>query len=110
MATFKNAELDLTTTATDVYTCPASTTAIVMSMQITNVDTTTDAVVTVQWLDSSNTNKVTRLAASYLLEAKLAFSPVVQGKLVLEAGDKIQALADAINLAEMSVSILELPA
>jgi hypothetical protein len=64
----------------------------------------------VQWLDSSNTDKVTRLAASYLLEAKLAFSPVVQGKLVLEAGDKIQALADAINLAEMTVSILELPA
>jgi len=110
MSTFKNANLNLTTTAADIYTCPASTTAIVMAMQVANVDTTTDAVVTVQWLDSSNSDKVTRLAFDYLLEAKLAFSPVVQGKLVLEAGDKIQALADAINLAEMTVSILELPA
>jgi hypothetical protein len=110
VATFKNAELDLTTTVADVYTCPAATVAIIMAMQVTNVDTTTDAVVTVQWLDSSNTDKVTRLASSYLLEAKLAFSPVVQGKLVLEAGDKIQALADAISLAEMTISVLELPA
>jgi parvulin-like peptidyl-prolyl isomerase len=108
MATFKNAELNLTATAADVYTCPAATTAIVMGMQVTNVHATTDAEVTVQWTDDSNSDKVTKLAADYLLEAKLAFSPVVVGKLVLEAGDKLQAFADAINLAEMTVSVLEL--
>ena len=109
MATFKNAELDLTTTATDVYTCPVSTTAIVMMLQVSNTTTSDDANVTVQWLDSSNADKVTRLALDYLLEAKQAFSPLVSGKLVLEAGDKLQALADVVSRAELTLSILELP-
>ena len=36
--TFKNAYLDVTSSNTAIYTAPASTTSIVMSLRITNVD------------------------------------------------------------------------
>jgi hypothetical protein len=54
-AAFKNARLVATTTLTTMYTCPASTEAIVIGLQVSNVDTA-NRNARVQWLDASNGN------------------------------------------------------
>lgn len=107
MALFKNANANLTTTVIDVYTCPANKVAIIHGAQITNVTTTTETNVTVQWTDASNSDKITRIAFDFRLEGKLAFNPLVNTKLVLEAGDKLQALAAAANVCEITLAVLE---
>lgn len=104
---FKNANLDLTTSLTDAYTCPASTKAIVTLCQVANVDGTNSVDVDVCWTDSSNTNKVTYLVKTMSLPADASVG-VLTGKLVLEAGDKIQGKASAASDAQLSISVLEI--
>lgn len=105
--TFKNAYLDLTTTLTDVYTCPASTTAIVMLIQVANVDGTNNVDVDVQWTDASAAAKANHLAKTLTVPADAAVN-ILGGRLVLETGDKIRAKASVVSDAELSVSVLEI--
>lgn len=107
MSLFKNANADLITTATDVYVCPAGKVAIIHGAQIANVTATTETNVTVQWTDASDSDKITRIAFDFRLEGKLAFNPLVDTKLVLEAGDKLQALAADASVCEMTLAVLE---
>lgn len=51
--TYKNARAALTTSYATVYTCPAATTAIVLTAQAANVDGAVSADVSAQWLDNS---------------------------------------------------------
>ena len=55
--TFKNANLDITNSAQDIYTCPASTTAIVLSLRISNVDGSANDTITAEWVDSDGSTK-----------------------------------------------------
>lgn len=105
--TFKNAKAVLLATATDVYTVPASTTAIVIGCQVTNVDNTTARDLRFWWTDSSDTDAVTYLAYDITVPAKASYEPV-GGKLVLEAGDTIKGLGSNASDLEVSLSILEL--
>ena len=76
--TFKNANKDITNSAQDIYTCPASTTAIVLSLRISNVDGTNNDTITAEWVDSDGSTK-----------AYLAFTVSVPADSVLElAGSK----------------------
>jgi hypothetical protein len=104
---FKNFRGALTTSGVTAYTCPASTTAIVLHLQVANVDGTNSADVTVRWTDASNSNAVTRLANTVAVPADTSLS-VLTGKLVLEAGDTIVGVASADSDLELSGSILEM--
>lgn len=104
--TFKNARAALGTTAATVYTVPAATTAIVIGCQVANVDGTNDADVSCYWTDTSATAD-TYLAKTIAVPADSALG-LLSGKLVLEAGDSISALASAASDLEISVSILEI--
>lgn len=104
--TYVNARAVLGTSAVDVYECPANTKAIVLLAQVSNT-TAIAATATVQWTDSSNSVAVTRLLTGTPVPANQSMS-AMSGKLVLEAGDKIQALGGTASAIELSVSVLEL--
>lgn len=105
MATPKNARGLLTTTAADIYTAPAGGAKVTMC-QVANVDGTNDVDVTVQWTDASASNAVTRLCFTATVAAKDSLS-IPAGGLILESGDKIQALASAAGDAEITVCVIQ---
>jgi hypothetical protein len=104
---FKNAKKKIQTTAgTAVYTCPSATIAIIIGCQVSNVSTT-DEEVEVFWIDSSDSNAVTRLVKDVIIPSQAALAPIA-GKLVLEAGDSINATGETNDDAEIVVSVLEI--
>ena len=60
--TFKNANLDVTNSAQSIYTCPADTTAIVITLRITNVDGAADDTITAEVNDRIDADEVTNAA------------------------------------------------
>jgi hypothetical protein len=104
--TFKNAKLAVQDSATDVYTVPSATTAIVIGCQVANVSAAAEEV-TVWWTDASDSNAVVRLVKDVVIPAKASLAPIA-GKLVLETGDKIRVQGQTNNDAEITVSVLEL--
>jgi hypothetical protein len=104
--TFKNAKLKIQDTLTDVYTCPSATVAIVIGCQVANVSATPEEVEVI-WTDASDGNAVTRLVKDVIIPAQAALAPIA-GKLVLEAGDKIRAVGETNDDAEIVVSVLEI--
>jgi hypothetical protein len=104
--TFKNSRALIQTTTTTAYTCPASTTAIVIGCQVANVSAALEEV-SVWWTDDSNGDAITRLVEDVVIPAKAALAPIA-GKLVLEAGDTIACTGQTNNDAEITVSVLEI--
>jgi hypothetical protein len=104
--TFKNARAVLANTATDVYTVPASTTAIVIGCQVANVGASANTL-DFWWTDASDTDSVTMLGDAISIAVAAAYEPV-GGKLVLEAGDKLRGLSSTDTELEVSVSVVEL--
>jgi hypothetical protein len=104
--TFKNAKLKVQDTATDVYTVPSATTAIVIGCQVANVSATNEEV-SVWWTDASDSNAITRLVKDVIVPGQAALAPIA-GKLVLEAGDKIRVQGEDNDDAEITVSVLEI--
>ena len=105
--TFKNFKGAIGTSAEVVYTCPAATTAIVLTIQITNIDGVNEADASVSWIDSSDSNAETYLIKAVPVPAGSALG-MLSGKLVLEAGDSIKALASADSDLVISGSVLEI--
>jgi hypothetical protein len=103
---FKNASAAIGTVSTDIYTCPALTTAIVIGAQVANVVGTAVAL-DYYWTDASNAGGTVYLANSVNVPAESAYAPV-SGKLVLSAGDKIAAISAGNLELEATVSVLEL--
>lgn len=101
---FKNARAALGASLADIYTVPAATTAIVIGCHVTNVGAA-NGQLTLVWTDASNASVATHLAQAVVVPDSAAYEPV--GKLVLEAGDKIRANANAISTLEMTISVLE---
>jgi hypothetical protein len=105
--TFKNAKKKVQTTAgTAVYTCPSATVAIVIGCQVANVSATAEEV-EVFWTDSSDSNAIVRLVKDVIIPSQAALAPIA-GKLVLEAGDTINAIGETNDDAEIVVSVLEI--
>lgn len=102
--TFKNAKAALGTALADVYTVPSATTAIVIGVHVANIGTA-DHTLDMVWTDASDSNTATTLAEAVIVPENAAYEPV--GKLVLEAGDKIRANADASSALEVTASVLE---
>ncbi len=105
--TFKNFKLALGTSSATAYTCPASTTAIVLLCQVANVDGTNEADATVTWTDSSDSDASTALVSTVPVPAGSALG-VLSGKLVLEAGDAIKGLASAASDLVLTGSVVEM--
>lgn len=105
--TFKNARLITTTAYTAIYTCPAATTAVVLMLQAANIDATVTYDISARWLDSSASNAVTRLGSTIGVPADTAIG-LLDGKLILEAGDSLQLMAGLDNKIEVTASILEM--
>jgi len=104
--TFKNAKLKIQDSLTDVYECPSATVAIVIGCQVANVSSDPEEVEVI-WTDASDGDAVTRLVKDVISPAQAALAPIA-GKLVLEAGDKIRAVGEDNDDAEIVVSVLEI--
>jgi len=104
--TFKNDGAKIQTTTTVAYTCPASTTAIVLQCQVANVSATNEEV-SVWWTDDSDGDAIYRLVEDVSIPTQASLS-VIAGKLVLEAGDTISCSGQTNDDAEITVSVLEI--
>ena len=87
-----------------VYTCPGSTTAIVIHCQVANVDGTNAADLNIDHNDGST---VAALVSTLSVPADSAVNPI-GGKLVLEAADTLRAWAGAASDLELTLSVLEI--
>ena len=104
---FKNFKLALGTSSATAYTCPAATTAIVLLLQVSNIDGVNEADATVSWTDSSDSDASTALVKTVPVPAGSALG-VLSGKLVLEAGDTIAGLASAASDLVLTGSVVEM--
>ena len=105
--TFKNAYLDVTNAAQTVYTAPAATTSIVISLRITNVDGVADDTITADVIDGTSGNS--RIANTMSVPADTSLELAGTSKIVLETGDKIDLTGGAASGdLEAFVSILEI--
>ena len=105
--TFKNFKLALTDSSATAYTCPSATTAIVLLLQVSNIDGTNEADATVTWTDDSDSDASTALVSTVPVPAGSALG-VLSGKLVLEAGDTIAGLASAASDLVLTGSVVEM--
>ena len=87
-----------------VYTCPGSTTAIVIHCQVANVDGTNAADLNIDHNEGSTT---AALVSTLSVPADSAVNPI-GGKLVLEAADTLRAWAGAASDLELTLSVLEI--
>jgi hypothetical protein len=106
--TFRNARQVMGVAMATIYTCPSNTVALVIGSQIANVDTAANAV-SLQWLDSSAANAVTRLLNAMNIPTNISIIPVGKN-LALEAGDAIQGQCSVASKSEITLTILEMPA
>ena len=104
--TFKNAAKAVGNTNTTLYTCPASTTAVIHAVFISNVDGTNDATIDVLVTDNS--------AGSDFYIMKTVNVPadsslVIEKPINLEAADILKVKASVAGDLEALASGLEMP-
>jgi hypothetical protein len=76
-------------------------------VQVTNIDGVNEADASVSWTDSSDSAAETYLIKAAPVPAGSALG-VLSGKLILEAGDTIKALASAASDLVLTGSVLEI--
>jgi len=101
---FQRVIQDSTASYATMYTCPASTTAIIIGCQAANTDTSAHPF-SIKSVTSGGGSEAI-LANEVSIPANDALNPI-QGKLVLEAGDYVQIDSDGTSV-EVTMSILEL--
>lgn len=106
-STFKNVRQAVSTSYTTLYTCPAATQAIVLTLQIANVDGSASADISAKWLDNSAADAETRIAHTVPVGADTAIN-ILGGKIILEAGDSIALQASATGDLEATMAVLEI--
>ena len=100
---FRNITADLTTVAQTLYTAPAAYSGIVLMAQISNITAgTVTASVYVKNVDLTLTSLVT----NYSISGNDALG-VLSGKLVLQTGQSLVAVAAADSSLQMVMSVLE---
>jgi len=116
--TFKTKTAVLTTgTASKVYTAPIGTTAIILMAQVANISSQTHYVsfshfrnrpvlADAQGNGAQAARTTSTLVMSYAVPANDAASPL-SGKMIVESLDSIQAHADANNVLQLTLSVLE---
>jgi hypothetical protein len=102
---YKNAQFDLTTTnATDIYTVPSNSRAIVQNIHMANVGSG-NVVVHAHIYDNSATTQYT--FAKHTIAASDSQS-IADGSIVLEENDVLRVQADSANDIEGTCAILEI--
>jgi len=102
---YKNAQFDLTTTdATDVYTVPSNSRAIVQNIHMANIGAG-NVVIQAHIYDSSVTTQFT--FAKHTIAANESQS-VSDGSIVLEENDVLRVQAASADDIEGTVAILEI--
>jgi len=102
---YKNAQFDLTTTgATDVYTVPSNSRAIIQNIHMANVGAG-NVVVHAHIYDNSETTQYT--FAKHTIAANNSQS-ISDGSVVLEENDVLRVQADSANDIEGTCAILEI--
>lgn len=106
--TFKNAyDNAISNSARTIYTCPASTTAIVLTLRITNVDGSADDTITADVIDAASGDA--KIAHTMTVPADSSLELAGTSKIVLEAGDKIDLTGGAASGdLEAFASVLEI--
>lgn len=104
--TFKHRQAELSTTNTAIYTCPANTTAIIFMSQVANKSAADTYYATISASDSSATT--VRFLAKDIQIPATAAANLIGGKLVLEAGDSLNAYAQANGYMDIVLSVLEI--
>ncbi len=105
LSDMKNAPAHLTTSMTDIYTCPASTRAKITHVQSSNVDGINEADVIVALVKGEGTYYYLKNGAT---PAGSGVKPL--GELagaILTDGDKIQAAASAADDLDIIISLTE---
>ena len=102
---YKNAQFDLTTTdATDVYTVPSNSRAIIQNIHTANIGSG-NVTVHAHIYDNSVTTQFT--FAKHTIASSNSQS-VSDGSVVLEENDILRVQADSANDIEGTVAILEI--
>jgi hypothetical protein len=102
---YKNAQFDLTTTAaTDVYTVPSNSRAIIQNIHMANIGAG-NVVVHAHIYDNSATTQYT--FAKHTIAANNSQS-VSDGSVVLEENDILRVQSDSANDIEGTCAILEI--
>ena len=104
---YKNDYQDVTAAFTDTYECPAATSAIVKTLRATNVDSAASHTVQVKVLDSDGSTEAL-IAYNITIPAGASLELCGDSLIFLEAGDKLQALADSTSAVEIFVSALQI--
>ena len=104
--TFNMKSFSLTASDETLITVPSGKVYIVLGMQVSNIDGTSAADVSLSTVDSNNSNKEAYLCKTVSVPPDAAFVPI-DGKLVLCAGDSLKGLASAAYDLEVTVSWME---
>ena len=103
---YKNTMFDLTTTdKTTVYTCPTDRTALVKTIQVTNIHSGANEV-EVFTTDASNSNAEHEIA--HISLGSKSVENLAKGTIVLESADTLKLKAETANDIAGIISILEL--
>jgi hypothetical protein len=105
--TFKSyTKANIGTSTTDAYTVPASTTAVVIGLVLSN--TTGDHISVDVILNKSNVSADDAyLVRSLPIPNGSSFEYISGSKLILETGDKIQTTSSTASSLDVVVSVLE---
>lgn len=101
---FKNSAAAIGASRTDVYTCPASTQAVIHAVYLSNIDGTSSVDATVEIYDSSAT---TYFHVGKTLPVPADSTLVLDKPINLEAADKLTVTASAASDLECVISVLE---
>lgn len=88
------------------YTCPASTTAVVHAIYVSNIDGTNNATVDIAVSGSANFN--TRRYLLKTVDVPADSTVVLEKPINLGAGDKLETQASATGDIDVFASILEI--
>ena len=103
---YKNAMFDLTTTnSTVVYTCPTNRTALIKSIQITNIHSGT---IEVEAFTTDSSDSGSEHEVAHISLASKTVENLVKGTMVLESGDTLKLKAASANNIAGIVSYLEI--
>ena len=104
--TFKSAASGSTTSIQTLFTCPASTTAVVHAMYVSNIDGTNDANISISISGSANFD--TRRFLLRTVEVPADSTVVIEKPINLGAGDKLETQASVNDDLDVFASILEI--
>lgn len=108
-STFKSASVDGSAitggTQTTVYTCPGSTTGIILALNLVNL-TASQTLITIIFNDNSTGGSI-YLVKDLPLPARSAIEMLSGNKYILEAGDSIDYISSEDNSVDAYFGVME---